>query len=502
MVVLRGMIRDVSIMRTRVMLGTVAGIAAVAALTFCAYGLHLNVSTAGFLYLLAVLGSAIVGGFWEATIISVFAVNCLNFFFVPPTLSFRIGDSENFVALAVFEITALTVSRLSARLRAEQRMEKQQRLALEKLYELSRRILILDRTRDAGAQVVSLMREIFTLDSVAIFDAAAARVHSNDGCAAEIEALARDVYLRDRADEVLTPDTWQCALRLGVMPLGGIAFRGPGLTNASVDAIASLVALAMERSRSFEKESRAEAARHTEQLRAAVLDALAHGFKSPLTTIRIASSGLLESGRLSSEDRELAGLIDERASHLNRLTSQLLELARLDAGEVRIRRERVLVLDIVERIVEKYREQLNGHRVDMTSCTGDIDLYGDPELVRTAVEQFVDNAAKYSDPGTVVTISAEEKLGEVVISVHSRGPLVPAADRERIFERFYRTQDSRHRASGSGLGLSIARKIAEAHGGRTWAESDEQTGTTFYLAVSRGPRKREHERIARQSTGG
>jgi two-component system sensor histidine kinase KdpD len=448
-----------------------------------------------------VLATSIHGGFLEATIVSVFAVNCLNYFFVPPVLSFTIGDSANFVALAAFEITALTVSRLSTLLRAKQSAEMQHRVELEKLYQLSRRILILNRGQDAGTHVILLIREIFSLSSVALFDATSARMHSNEGCAPEIETLARECYLQARAPSSVARDTWQRVVRLGVTPLGGIAFRGAGLTDASADAVASLVALAMERARSFEKESRAEAARHTEQLRTAVLDALAHGFKSPLTAIRIASSGLLESGMLTSHDRELAGLIDERAHYLDRLTSQLLELAKLDAGDVRIRRDHVPVLDLLERILQTYREQFSGRRVDLTGCSPEIELYGDRELVRTALEQIVDNAAKYSDPGTAVTISAAEKLREVVIAVHTQGPPVPAAERERIFERFYRTQESRHRASGSGLGLSIARKIAEAHGGRTWVESDERTGTTFYLAVSGGPRKKEYERVARQSSG-
>jgi two-component system sensor histidine kinase KdpD len=475
--------------------------AAVAVLTLVAYRLHLNASTSGFLYLLVVLGSSIYWGFLEASIVSVFAVNCLNYFFVPPVLSFRIGDTENFVALAAFEITALTVSRLSTLLRAKQRGEMQHHVELEKLYEFSRRILILDRTRDAGSQVVALISEIFGLDSVALFDASNARLHANEGCAPHVEALARQVYLQDGAHELPADGTWQRALRLGVTALGGIAVRGPDLTKLTVDAIASLVAIAMERARSFETESRAEAARQAEQLRSAVLDALAHGFKSPLTTIQIASSGLIESSRLGIEDRELVFLIDERTRHLSRLTSQLLELARLDAGEVKIRRQRVFILDLIERILEKHREQLDGRVVDLTNCGAGIDAFADPELVSIAFEQLIDNAAKYSDPGTVVTVSAQEKLGEAIVSVHSKGPPVLPADRKRIFERFYRTADSRHRASGSGLGLSIARKIAEAHGGRTWVESDESTGTTFYLAVSRGPRKREYERVAGQSSG-
>ena len=111
-----------------------------------------------------------------------------------------------------------------------------------------------------------------------------------------------------------------------------------------------------------------------------------------------------------------------------------------------------------------------------------------------ALEQFIDNAAKYSTPGSPISVTAGEKLGEILIAVHNQGPPIQPADRERIFERFYRAEESRHRAPGTGLGLSIAKKAAEAHGGRTWVVSDESTGTTFFLALP-GALRRRHESV-------
>jgi two-component system sensor histidine kinase KdpD len=263
--------------------------------------------------------------------------------------------------------------------------------------------------------------------------------------------------------------------------------------------VASLAAIALERARSFEKESQADAARQTEQLRTAVLDALAHAFKTPLTAIRTASSGLLEAARLSTDDAELAALIDGQAEHLNRLTSELLQMARIDAREVRLRRERVSVLTLVEDALERYREPLRGRRVDVADSVADLEVYGDREILSTALEQFIDNASKYSTPGSTISVTAEENLGEIVIAVHNEGPPIRPADRERIFERFYRAEESRHRAPGTGLGLSIAKKAAEAHDGRTWVVSEERAGTTFFLALPRGTR-RQYEPVARQSS--
>jgi two-component system sensor histidine kinase KdpD len=135
----------------------------------------------------------------------------------------------------------------------------------------------------------------------------------------------------------------------------------------------------------------------------------------------------------------------------------------------------------------------------VADSVADLEVYGDREILSTALEQFIDNASKYSTPGSPISVTAEENLGEIVIAVHNEGPPIRPADRERIFERFYRAEESRHRASGTGLGLSIAKKAADAHDGRTWVVSEERAGTTFFLALPRGTR-RQYEPVARQSS--
>src|SRR5208283_4511570 len=237
----------------------------------------------------------------------------------------------------------------------------------------------------------------------------------------------------------------------------------------------------------------------TEQLRTAVLDALAHAFKTPLTAILTASSGLLEAGRLSADDVELAALIDEQAEHLNRLTSELLQMAKIDAAEVRLRRERASVLTLIEDVLARCSEQLQGRRLEVSDSASDLEVQGDHKILLAALEQFVDNACKYSTPGSPISVTAEENLGEVIIGIHNEGPPIRPADRERIFERFYRAEETRYQAPGTGLGLSIAKKAAEAHGGRTWVVSEERTGTTFYLALPRGAR-RQLESVAGQGS--
>ena len=479
--------------------GYLAGVTAIALVTFCAVRLHLNLSTSGSLYFLVVVIVSIIWGFWEASVTSLIAVNCLNYFFVPPELSLRVSDPQNWIALATFEIIALTVSRLSTRAQGQARAEARQRVQVEKLYELSRRILLLDRREAIAPQIVFLIQEIFRTESAALFDATLARLDASGSHANDVEQLARNAYFQDAALQSDDGHTWAHVLRLGSKPIGAVALRSLEMDRLTIVAVASLAAIALERARSFEKESHAEAARHTEQLRTAVLDALAHAFKTPLTAIRTASSGMLEAGRLSVGDVELAGLIDEQAEHLNRLTSELLQMARIDSAKVRLLPERVSVLALIESVLARYREQLHGRRVDVSDNAAHLEVYGDPEILSKALEQFIDNACKYSTPGSAISVTAEESLGEIVIAVHNEGPPVRSADRERIFERFYRAEESRHRAPGTGLGLSIARKAAAAHGGRTWVVSAEGTGTTFFFALPRGLR-REYESVARQGS--
>jgi len=382
---------------------------------------------------------------------------------------------------------------------AQAREEARQRVQLGKLYELSRRILFLDPRQKTGSQLVSLIQEVFRTESAALFDATLPRMDAAGPLTNDLEHLARRAYFQDRTLEGPGAHTWAHVLRIGSRPVGAIALSCPELDLPTVVSVASLAAIALERARSFENESRADAARQAEQLRTAVLDALAHAFKTPLTAILTASSGLVEAGRLCADDAELAALIDEQAEHLNRLTSELLQMARIDAAEVRLRRERISVLTLIEDVLARYRDQLGDRRVDISDVESQLEVYGDRAILRSALEQFVDNASRYSTPGSPIAIKAEEDLGEIVIEIHNEGPVIRPADRERIFERFYRAEESRHRSPGTGLGLSIAKKAAEAHDGRTWVVSEEHSGTTFFFALPRGIR-RQFDAVSRQSS--
>ena len=195
-----GWLRVLKALRTslRRMLGCLAGLLAVALATFCAFQLHLNLSASGSLFFLIVVMVAVVWGFWEASITSLVAVNCLNYFFVPPLLTWRVSDPQDWVALANFEIAALIVSWLSTQVQAKAQAEARQRVGVEKLYQLSQRILLLDRRQMIGPQLVSLIQEIFGTETVALFDAKLARLDATGSRASELGQLARDAFFQDR----------------------------------------------------------------------------------------------------------------------------------------------------------------------------------------------------------------------------------------------------------------------------------------------------------------
>jgi two-component system, OmpR family, sensor histidine kinase KdpD len=473
----------------RFVLHALVGSAMVLLTAYAGVRLHVNFSTTGFVDLLVVVLVAMVSGFWEATVTSLVALACLNYFFIPPVYTLYVADPQNWVALITFESTALLVSRLSIQLETQASTAIQERRGMEKLYELSRRTLLMNPQQSPGAQIVAQIRDVVQVEAVALFDAARAHLDAIGSRGPELEAQARETYVQDRNQDHPEANTWRRVLRPGVRATGAIVLRGGDLNSLMADAIASLTAIALERARSFEKQSHAEAARQSEQLRTAVLDALAHAFKTPLTAIRTASSGLLEVGGLDPAQEDLVTLIDEESEKLTNLSTRLLQTAKLDASETKLHKEMVAIPQLIQQILVEHSGELGGHPVEVSIPNERCSTYGDRELLGTAITQFIDNAAKYSTPASPIAIAVDDRDGEIVISVHNEGSEVRHEDRERIFERFYRSPGSNHRAPGTGLGLSIAKKAAEAHQGRAWVHSEKGKGTTFFLSLSRIERR-------------
>ncbi|MDR3773096.1 MAG: ATP-binding protein [Terracidiphilus sp.] len=441
------------------------------------------------LYLLIVVATALLSGFWQAVFVSLSAVGVQAYLGAhrPEQLA---ADPVNSVTLVVFVLVALTVSRLSASVTDHAREAESRGGQMHDLYEFTRRTLQMNLHVEPGPQLAELVHEIFALEAVAVFDADLHSVYQAGIWSVDPQEMAQNVYYFETSDDDQETGLGRRVVRLGMVPVGSLLVRGE--TSPLVNnAIASLIAITFDRYRAFANESRIETERRTEQLRATVLDSLAHAYKTPLTAIRAASTGLGEMGHLSQGQAELVALIDEQTGLLGELTTRLLTTARLDSGEeVALHAAPMDVASLIEEVVTSLGDRLASMKVVIDVKDDHLVLSCDRQLMVMLLTQYIDNACKYSIFGTTITIRAVRARAEVIFSVHSVGPVIPMADRERIFDRYFRSSTFSNRAPGTGIGLSVAKRVALLHGGYVWVASDEVDGTTFFAAIPAPVQKR------------
>ncbi|MGD0547924.1 MAG: DUF4118 domain-containing protein, partial [Terracidiphilus sp.] len=376
-----------------------------AILTYAGYTFQFNLMTISFLFLLLVILIAMYYGFWQAAILSLLAALSLDYFFLPPIFHFDVDDPMDWLALAEFELTAILVSRLSAKELRNAREAAIHRTAMERLYELSRNSLLLDLRQVPGPQLVVLIHRLFGVPAVALFDMNLGRQDKAGEWDEGEENLAKECYLRNFSQDDPQTHTSQRVLQAGSGSVGALVVRGE-LDLLVVDALASLAALVIDRHQSFEKEERAEAASQGEHLRAAVMDALAHELKTPLTAVQTASSGLLELGGLTETQRDLVTLIDGEAVRLNKLCTQLLKAAKLETKQVGLETSDVKVLDLVNEVLAGHPVETERNSIQVSVEDPLLTVRADRELLAMILAQYIDNARKYSAAGTVISIAA------------------------------------------------------------------------------------------------
>jgi two-component system sensor histidine kinase KdpD len=469
----------------RLAIRVVLSVTAVAAVTFLAFSvLSVNATTAGFGYLLVVLAIASTWGFVEAFVASIAATLTLNFFFFEPILTLTIQDPKNWVALFSFLVTALVASRLSdkAKKTAQEAMERER--DVERLYTFSRAILLIESIRSFPRDLAQKLAETFGLAAVVLYDRRRDEFHR----AGPLDFEGMDQQLREAAlngtsfadpgkNRVIT------AIRLGSEPIASLAIQGPTMPDSVLQGIGNLVAIGLERARAQDLAHQVEASRQTEQLRTALIDAMAHDFKTPLTSILAATTSLLDDPGQPAESREqLVKIADEEARRLRELIDNALEIARLDSAQIQVRAEESNIRDIVGDAVGELRAEIEDRPVDIVYPTPIASVSVDRRLVKVAIKQLLDNALKYSSPGSPVTIQILRVDGGIEVDVTNRGDGIPTPELTRIFERFYRSPSVQHRIPGSGLGLSIAYRIAQAHNGDLTVTS-APGDTTFRMTL-------------------
>ena len=379
-------------------------------------------------------------------------------------------------------LAALVVGHLTSRATFFLRKSQANRREAEKLYELTHSTSLLDLHRKPGPQLAVLVQSIFDVEAVAIFDADLNEVYIVGEWLADSENMVRNVYVFGTVSEDRETGLIRRVLRIGDLPIGALLLRG-ATSKLTSDAIASLIAITFDRYHALANETRIESARQAEQLRTTVLDSLAHAYKTPLTAIQAANSGLAEMGGLTAAQAGLVSLIGEQAELLNTLTTRLLKTARLEAHDLTLHSEPVAIALLIEDVVASAREHLTSVSVKVSLAREDLSVFGDRSLLEAMLSQFVDNARKYAGAGTTVTIEAAEQPTAVVLSVNSHGPVIPQAERERVFDRYFRSSSPANEAPGTGIGLSIAKYAAQAHGGDVWVTSDQHHGTTFFVSL-------------------
>ena len=246
----------------------------------------------------------------------------------------------------------------------------------------------------------------------------------------------------------------------------------------------------------FERASQAEALKQSERLKSALLDAVTHDLRTPLTSIKASITTLIDEARapefaLDKDSRlEMLQIIDEESDRLNRFISGLIELARIDAGELQLRRQWGAIDEIVSAALARAQPLTKDHEVEVRVDDELPAVRVDERAVSEVVYTLVDNAAKYSAPGTHIRISASTVGGMVQVAVEDEGEGVPVGLRERVFDKFFRaTRDgdvSTQGPSGTGMGLAIAKGIVEAHEGKIWIEAPSNghgTRVVFTLPV-------------------
>ncbi len=424
----------------------------------------------GVLYLFAVLPVAAIFGLPFAVPVSVVSMLAFNWLFLPPRHTFRLADSENWVALAVYLVTAISVSGLAARARHRAAEAEQRRREASLAADVSAILLV---SRDVELELPQIAARVARL-----LDASHARIELTSASPGPLDGPVLDLIAGERS--------------VGRLVLSPAARPDPAVTTRVCSMLASLLATAIEREQ-LAREAReseagrqrdaieAEALRRSDAVKTAVLRSVSHDLRSPITAIMAASEVLAGSGgALTPSDRdELLASIRLQVRRLDRLVSNLLELSRLEAGGAMPDPELWTVDGLVARALEVLGA--DSERVDVELSPDSPPVRVDPAHIERALVNVIENALKFSAAEDRVFVRVEVVGGEVVVRVVDHGPGIPAREHVRIFEPFIRAA-SRDGQGGSGLGLAIARGFVQLNGGRLSVESVPGEGSVFTLA--------------------
>ena len=466
----------------------------VAAAVGAFYALHASESVAALLLMLWALLVGAQGKRFEATLASFTAALCLDYWFIPPIFQISIGSPGGWVGLFVFLAASLSASTLSSALRGQRDELAARQAESERLHALSRALLLSDRSDDMRRLLVNKCMELFGFKEAALFELASGEFwpSSLSGTIGLDELRRVATYAAPTSDPA---GTHIIPIALGNKMFGSLGYRGKELTQSASHALSNTLATGLAQAQAHEAASHAEAVRHSEELKSVMIDALAHDLKTPLTAIEMAAYTLIHRPSITHEQSDaLLHEIAQAAQGLRELVHGAIHLARIDAKRLRLETRPVSVLDSIHAAVDSVSESGAERAITIDVEPGIPAVLADDELLVQALKQLVDNAQKYSPPKSAITIRGTHADGLISISVRDLGPGLTELEQRRVFEKFYRGRHDGSAIQGTGMGLAIAKEIAEAHGGGVRVESQVGEGTRFTItlrAASTLPAERE-----------
>ena len=434
-----------------------------------------------------ILAGFLVASVWQSgpgIAAALLATLALYFFFLPPLYTLTIGDPRNVAALFVFLAAALVIGRLSAISRLRLRLLEQERGDLLTLTALSQAFLA-DSNREALLGVVAeRVRRALECDEAAIFleDGRGQLAQAAASGAGDLRADLAEIAFR-QGNSAAFPSAAggndiYLPIPLGVHRVGALAVRGARRSERMAEGCAALIGLALEREKFLKVAREAEGARARDEMKSTLLATLGHDLKTPLAAARGSVENWERRAGESGESREVVGALER----LTRLVDDLLNVVRLEGGAARPSRERVSCAAIAEAAVARFGAALERHALVVDVSCGEAPVDVDPAQITEAIGMGLENAGRYSPPGSAVRFSVVRDGEAVVFRVSDTGPGIAPHDRTRATEKFVRLDD-RPAVPGSGLGLYIARTLTEQNGGTLTLGGSPEGGTAFEIRI-------------------
>jgi two-component system sensor histidine kinase KdpD len=444
-----------------------------------------NPTTVALTFLVAVLVVSANWGLQYSVSLAVAATLAFNYYFLPPYGTFTIADPQNWVALAAFLATALIASELSEKARRQAVAANQRRKEIERLYGFSQQLLTTENLPELLNQLPRFVVQGFGARAAALFVTGRPDIYRSDSNTQELDAdHLRSVAARGEPTLDSAHQLCFAPLRLGVKSAGALGLSGAMPSRETLEALGTLIAIAIERTGAVESLSRAEASRESEKLRTAILDSITHEFRTPLTGIKASVTTMLADPSLESSQRhELLSVINEESDKLNHLVGEAAEMAQLDANQVELHREPHPINDAIACALDEAKQRLATHPVELRIPDALPVLSLDLERITSVLVQLLENAAKYSSAESPIRVTAEANENKVTVSVADHGPGIDDYEQALVFDKFYRGKNERYRVQGTGLGLAIAKAVVEAHGGTIGVTSQPGHGSVFHFTL-------------------